>query len=273
MEYHTRHPAPPLGLFVERLWYFSGGGLSHSRERVIPDGSAELVVHFEDVPRKRFHPDRPREFESVRRAWISGPQPGYTVIDVLPHATMMGAHFKPGGLAPFLSMPVGELEGAVLELDHIWGPCAGELRERLLASRTLQERFEVLENFLLRKAVTPLRSHGLVQSAIERLSETSDPPLVGSLAEDSGLSHKHFIEVFYRNVGLTPKRFRRIRRFQWALASLRRTPSRGWLDLAAECGYYDQAHFIHDFRAFSGFTPTQFSLQSGADTQFIPIDS
>ena len=90
MLFRTYRPPPPLSHFVDMFWSFSGGGLPHGREHVLPDGSAELVINLDDVHRKRFDRRNQRRFETVRRAWISGPQPEFTVIDVLPHATMMG---------------------------------------------------------------------------------------------------------------------------------------------------------------------------------------
>jgi AraC-like DNA-binding protein len=272
MLFKTYQPPLPLSRFVDVFWFFSGGGLPHRRERVLPDGSAELVINLDDVPRKRFDRQNPRRFETVRRAWISGPQPEFILIDVLPQATMMGAHFKPGGLAPFVDMPAGELCGKLVELNRIWGAVADELREELLETSGVQPKFQRLEQFLLRRLLRKALPGWGVASAIHAFVSNAGTATVARIAADAGMSHKHFIERFRSVVGLTPKRFSRIRRFQRALGDLQTRREMDWVGLAGECGYYDQAHFIHDFRAFSGITPTGYLDQGGADGRFVPAD-
>jgi AraC-like DNA-binding protein len=271
MVFRTYQPGEPLSQFVEMFWFFSGGGLPHRKERVLPDGSAELVINLDDVPRKRFDRENPMRFETVRRSWISGTQPEFIVIDVMPQATMMGVHFKPGGLAPFVSWPAGELSGQLIELDVLCGRAANDLRDELLEVSGVHAKFRCLEQFLLRHAQRSLCADPLVDWAIQVLLREPAAATVARVAGSAGLSHKHFIDRFRAVVGLSPKRFCRIRRFQRALTDLRARREVDWADVACACGYYDQAHFIHDFRGFSGLTPTGYLQQWGADERFVPI--
>ena len=271
MIFRTYQPRRPLSEFVVTFWFYAGGGLPHRRERVLPDGTAELVINLDDVPRKRFDRANPRRYETVRRAWISGPQPEYTVIDVLPRATMMGVHFKPGGVAPFVPMPAGELGGKLVELELLWGAAAGDLRDELLEVPNIQGKFQRLEQFLFQQALRPLCPDPLVSRALHSLLHTAAFPSVQQVASEVGLSHKQFIERFRAAVGLTPKRLCRIHRFQRTLAEMRARREVDWADVAAGGGYYDQAHMIQDFRAFSGLTPGCYLGQGGADERFVPI--
>jgi len=272
MTFHSRNPAAPVGLFVDRLWLFSGGGFDHTRECVLPDGGADLVIQFEDTPRHRFDPANPRRRESVRRAWICGLLSRPTLIDVLPHATMMGAHFKPGGLAPFLLGPADELAGQLVEVDQLWTSEGTELRERLFECSMLARRFDILEEFLQKRLAKGMRFDPAVQATVLRLALAGPTPPIVELAKASGFSHKHFIRRFQQSVGLTPKTFARLQRFQFALAHMqnRRLPVDG-AGLAAACGYFDQAHFIHDFQSFSGMTPSAYLRSPGADARFVPL--
>ena len=86
-----------------------------------------------------------------------------------------------------------------------------------------------------------------------------------------GISHKHFIAQFRAVVGLTPKRFCRIRRFQQVLAEVEARQAVKWADLACACGYYDQAHFVHDFQGFSGLNPSAYLTQRGEYLNFVPM--
>jgi AraC-like DNA-binding protein len=269
--FRAYRPPPPLSLFVDSLWFCSEDGLRHPRECVLPDGSAELVINLDDVPRRRFDSEDSEDFETVRRAWISGPQPAFTVIDVLPQATMMGVHFKPGGLAPFLSAPVSELCGELVELSSLWGRSADELRDALSEAVGIPAKFHRLERFLLRRCAGSLCPDPLVAASVEVFLRNADVPAVARLAEGAGLSHKHFIKRFRDAVGLSPKRFCRIARFRRALGDLRARREVDWADVAGAAGYYDRAHFIHDFHAFCGVTPGRYLQQPGADDRFVPL--
>jgi len=244
---------------------------THRREHVLPDGSTELVINLDGAPRKRFDPTDPRRFDTFRRAWVSGPQPEFILIDVLPQATMMGAHFKPAGLAAFLQVPVHLLAGEVVELDQLWGPAVGDLRDMLLETSGIAAKFSVLESFLRRRlqCQAPVLT---VAAALRRfLSEPDATASIAEIAGDLGVSHKHLIHCFRAEVGLSPKRFRRIQRFQRTLRNLRSQPVTDWADMACAAGYYDQAHLINDFRELSGLTPVGYLQHPGADNRFVPI--
>ncbi len=98
MRYCQHIPAGPLSAFVDWFWLFEGLDLPHQRERVLPDGSMELVINLDESRRKLFDRDHPGRFQTFHRAWVSGARSDHVVIDVLPQSSMIGVHFKPGGL-------------------------------------------------------------------------------------------------------------------------------------------------------------------------------
>jgi AraC-like DNA-binding protein len=117
--------------------------------------------------------------------------------------------------------------------------------------------FRTAEQFLLRQFVRPLALHTAVNSARKGFSIHFDVSMA-SVANNIGLSQRRFIELFRRQIGLTPKAFCRVQRFQRVLNRVHRARDIDWIQVALNCGYYDQAHFIHDFRELSGMTPTQY---------------
>jgi AraC-like DNA-binding protein len=272
MVYRTHIPAAPLSEFVDWFWFFEGLDVPHGRERVLPDGSTELVINLDDSRRKLFDREQPRRFQTFHRAWISGARSDYILIDVLPQSSMIGVHFKPGGLAPFLEMPASELTGQVIELDDLWGGDAADLRHRLLEATGARARFRVLEEFLLRRTVRPLTHHPAVAHALGELREDTPVLRVRQVADSLGFSHKHFIELFRAAVGLTPKRFWRVRRFQQTLTGINAGQSVDWAEVALAAGYYDQAHFVRDFKAFSGLTPSEYLTRRNGEVNFVPAD-
>ena len=132
------------------------------------------------------------------------------------------------------------------------------MHERLLEAKTPTAMFDVLGQALLEQAVRPLARHPAVAFALREFQARPQAKTVGDVIRQVGLSPRAFIRRFSEEVGLTPKLFCRIRRFQEALGPIRAGRRFAWSDVALDCGYYDQAHLIRDFRAFSGFTPTAF---------------
>jgi len=271
-----RHiPGPPLGAFIDWFWYYDGLYPSHSKEHVLPDGTFELVINLRDERRKLFNRGNGARYDSFRRGWLSGAHSEYIIIDALANSSMIGAHFKPGGVAPFLGLPADEMRDRVVELDAFWGIGAWCLRDQLLAAQGSQLKFRILEQFLrerLLHSTFPTQRAARVSCAVDQFLRQQDQVTVSVVAEGFGVSHKHFIEEFRRHVGLTPKLFCRIRRFQEVLVRIAARERVEWADVACSCGYYDQAHFVHDFQEFSGLNPTAFLSHQLGDPQFVPIE-
>jgi AraC-like DNA-binding protein len=274
MIFRQHVPAEPLASYVDHFWFYEDLFPSHQREHVLPDGTFELIINLRDDARHTF--DRYSGHRTLfRDAWFSGAHSRYIVIDALPGSSMIGVHFKPGGAAAVLGLPADELRDRVVELDAIWGAAAGELREQLLSARGPAAKFNILEH-ALRTRVASHHGDTMQQRRVfwarDRFMAGADTLRIGDIADQLGVSHKHFIDEFRRHVGLTPKLFCRIRRFQDVLARVTRDTPVNWADIACACGYFDQAHFVHDFRAFSGLTPTRYESHNGIEhINFVPI--
>jgi AraC-like DNA-binding protein len=254
MIYRSYTPSPPLADFVERFWQCSDAP-SHRRERILPSGTIELVINLrEDEIRiyEPLHSDRCTRFSG---AVVSGPYKGCFMIDPLQHASIIGVHFKPGGAFPFLNAPADELADTHLDLETLWGRTATELRERLCAATTAGQRFSLLEDALVSRLRHPPERHGAVSIALETFEQTGGGARVHDVACRVGLSQRRFIQVFAAEVGLTPKLYCRMRRFQQAREFMRNVEAPDWARVAVNCGYFDQSHLIRDFQAFSGLSP------------------
>jgi AraC-like DNA-binding protein len=261
MSIYRHIPRSALGQHVEWLWYYDELQADHDREHVLPDGAFDLIINLEDRPRKLFDREKAGRFNSFKRGWLSGGHAEFLIIDVLEGATMIGAHFRPGGAARFLGLPASELCRQVVEVDAVWGAGIWEWRDRLLAARGAREKFAVFEQMLLhRMAAAGAKSGGNpgVTWAIGQFMSEPHLQSIAAVSHSLGVSHKQFIEQFRREVGLTPKLFCRIRRFQEVLGRIHAQKSVNWADVACSCGYFDQAHFVNDFMAFAGLNPTAY---------------
>jgi AraC-like DNA-binding protein len=271
MIFATHIPGPPLIEFVERFWFYEGLDVPHRRERVLPDGSVNLMINLCGEPRRLFDREREDRSQDFRRAWVSGAHSEYIVIDARPLSSLIGVHFKPGGAAPFLGLPAGELRDRVIELDSLMAAAVSELRDSLLEAPTPAAKFRLFERFLIARAKGRPERSPATAHALRRFQAVPHMVTVDAVAHELGISHKHLIARFHAEVGLTPKRFCRIRRFQQVLARIGQQAAVDWADLACACGYYDQAHFIQEFQGFSGLNPTAYLRERGEYLGFVPL--
>lgn len=259
MLWATYTPTAPLSPFVANFWTLSDAP-GHAQERIVPSGTLELVINLHQDEFRIYDSCESSQFRRFSGGIVSGAYDRPFVIDTAAHASVIGVHFKPGGASPFFLAPPGELTSTHVELDTLWGPRARELRERLCSARTSARRFQILEATLLAELRRRARKrHLAVQVGIEELARGT---AVRDIVVQVGLSHRRFVELFTAEVGITPKLFGRVQRFQRASALTHGQAPPNWSRLAAECGYFDQSHLIRDFTAFSGFSPAEFLRRS-----------
>jgi AraC-like DNA-binding protein len=258
VQYVQHSPAPPLDQFVEYLWSLSDLP-THARERIVPSGTLELVINLVEDEIRVYGSSGTGEPDRHAGSVVSGAFARSFVVDTLEHASIVGVHFRPGGAAPFLSAPADEVAGRHVALESLWSPSeVTRLRDRLCAAPgpPSAAQFQILEQELLGHLRRPLERQGIVRMALDRMKPANTS--VSGVASALGISHRRFIEIFSLEVGMTPKQFLRVRRFQGVLEMAGRTAAPHWSRLAHACGYFDQSHLIRDFLAFAGLTPAQY---------------
>jgi AraC-like DNA-binding protein len=276
MHYWHRVPRPPLDSFVESIWVYRSDPRPHVLERILPTGAAQLIVNLKENQTRLYDPEFPHRYVSTSGSVLSGVQSRFQVIDTSEQEYVAGVAFKPGGTVPFMRVPAHEVSDVDVPLESLWGRGrTSAFRERLLAGGSIDAKLDVLEA-ALQEMWAPPGLHPTVSYALAVFDRGPTTMKIAAVSEVIGLSAKRFIERFKIEVGMTPKRYCRIRRFQRAVALANRGGDVDWPRLALDCGYFDQAHFIHDFRSFAGLTPTEYQsartsfqnhvkfLQSGA---------
>ena len=271
MIFRVQNPSPPLRPFVENLWYHEGIVSSHAMERLLPDGAIELIIDLTDSPKIWYDSETPHRIRTVRESWLSGQHRRSIVIESAHHSRMIGVRFRPGGLHPFLPVPVAEVNDAVEEAELLWGRGARELRERLLDANSIAERFQLLERQLLAWGGGGLEPDASLAYVLGRLTSAPGETWIRSLAEEVGLTQKRLVRAFEEKVGLKPKTLSRVLRFQTVLKKIERESRVSWSFVAQEAGYYDQAHFIRDFESLSGLKPSQYLVDRGEFLNFVPV--
>jgi AraC-like DNA-binding protein len=163
----------------------------------------------------------------------------------------------PLGAFRLLGVPMHELSGQVVDLANVLAGTT-RLTDRFAEAPGWERRFELLDEFLLDRLERGPAPSTEVTHALHRLTESHGTVPVGALADEIGWSRRHLVARFQQQVGLPPKTLARIVRFEHLLGRLTTSGPVRWTQLAAECGYYDQAHMNRDFREFAGTTPTDY---------------
>ena len=145
------------------------------------------------------------------------------------------------------------------------------LEERLLETKEIAVRFRILENFLITKFVSKMDLNPCVSFAVGEMTERPDGVNIARMNNKIGYSQKHFTDIFRKQVGVNPKSYLKIMRFQKAVRTIDAADEIDWGTIALDCGFYDQAHFINDFKHFSGFTPEQYSKIHTNYQNYIPV--
>lgn len=274
-------PPPPLGAFIRCFWYSknapmpsaAGAGVvrTHTRERLLPNGEASIVFNLRNDEMRLYDADDPQRFESCGLAGLTGARTRAIAIDTIAEECVVGIQFQPGGTFPFFRMPAGELANRSVVLEDLWRGAPAEMRERLLEAESVDAMFAMLERALMAQLVRPLELHPAIAFARMKICRAPQVATVSGVTEQIGLSQRRLIELFREQMGLTPKAFCRVRRFQRVLESVHRRKHVDWAEVALDGGYYDQAHLIHDFQRFSGLTPAAYLASATEHLNHVPM--
>ncbi len=172
---------------------------------------------------------------------------------------LVGVHFKPWGISPFVDVPATELRDRWVPVDAVWQRSVDRIRNQLGDLATGTEALRVLEEELRsRLAEVPGRGLDLVRRTGGRLAASHGAVPVTALTDAAGISGNHLATQFKSHVGVTPKRVARIYRFAQLIVSVDALRPVDWSRLAHTAGYFDQAHFSREFKDFTGHTPTEY---------------
>jgi AraC-like DNA-binding protein len=263
-------PEDPLGRFVDFFWMITNGAAGR-RERIFPSGTSELVINLCEDEVRIYDSVHPDEYQRLSGAVFAGVYSRGFICDAKQHQSMIGVHFRPGGAFPFLGIAATELTDSHANLEDLWGRQAAELRSKPCEAHTVRDRFQILHEVLINRIHPVPNQYPAVEFALRQFDTVGRCSSIRQVAAELGLSQRRFIELFAIQVGLTPKLLCRILRFQRARALATRNgglqsaagecepaPEIEWADIAIACGYYDQAHFINDFRSLSGVSPSEY---------------
>lgn len=233
-EYREIRPPPRLAQAIECFWSIRHGGPA-AAHRVVPDGCADLLFA---------HNSGSASLDAV------GPMTAYRDFPLRDGEVLVGVRFHPGMWTATLGVPGDRVIDEIVPLEDLWGSRAKELLDRLAGASSLEQSAGLFE------AVVPsVGNPGRVERALAWMAHRHGSVSIDEVADQAGFSVRQFRRVCLQQTGLTPKFLARVLRFRHALSRLHHCPGE-FAEFALDCGYYDQAHFINEFRQLSGWTPS-----------------
>lgn len=260
-----------MGQFVANFVYFCNVELPHNFDRFLPNGDTEILIDFLDAPQFIYDNTSLKEIQACNRVWASGLRTEPITIPAGNKSEMMVISFKKGMAAPFFPFPLSEIADSVVDADLVWGTDFALLRERLLSTNDVDKRFCLVEDFLIREFQSQMAINPCVAFAVGEMTTRPDALSIARMNAKIGYSQKHFTEMFRRQVGVTPKSYLKIMRFQKAVHTIDAADNIDWGQVSLDCGFYDQSHFINDFKQFAGFTPEQYAKIHTDYQNYIPV--
>ncbi len=273
----TRAPVAHLQPFVKLLWASAPEGMPTerpgAREHVLPTGGMHLVFRLSGPPLKLFGGTDDAQGRTHGHAIVGGARAAFYLRDVSVATRSVGAQLQPGAARALLGAPEDALAGQHTPLDALWGAQQADAAlEQLHAAGDLERQLKTFEALLTQRIVASLDAglrglHPAIASALGPLAREN--PSIAGLVTRSGYSHRRFIAIFRGAIGLSPKEYARVMRFDRALA-LAADPARGWADIALDAGYSDQAHLGREFSALAGMPPQAWRQTGASSPRHVP---
>lgn len=256
MDYQTYIPRDDLAAFIKCYWTLSAPASStEERQRIVPDGCMEMIFHSGDLYRQ-YLPDATAILQP--RYFVFGQITQPLEIAATGATKIFAVRFHPEGFLPFIQMPIQEMDNKAVDLTHLFGTEGKLLGEKIVGEQTVATQIKLVEDFLLQQIKNPLTIDRIAASSVQALLELKGQLSVDALADQIQVHRRQLERKFATVIGLSPKQLAKIIRLQAALKMMQEKKFTHLTELAYENGYFDQAHFIKDFKEFTGVTPGEF---------------
>lgn len=264
---------PPLSQYIQAIFYYKDFMPDHSIERVVPTGHIFLIFELDDFPRHTYDNQNLQIQQTFTKVWISGVHQNYISISAHQKSAMFVIQFKPYGAYPFLPVSVQDLTEKICPADKIFGEEILNLRTTILKAETPVQKFTLAQKWLEEQRDKNKKPTKEFIELIDTL-EKAPASQFNQVLENYRYTPKHLISQFKKYLGLRPKYYQRILRFNEILQKMKKKEMLSWSQIAYSCGYSDQSHFIKEFKHFSGFNPEAFIQQPFPSDRpnFFPLD-
>jgi AraC-like DNA-binding protein len=256
MNYQVYTPSQELQPFVKCFWSLDDDEKKVPvTQRVLPDGCMEMIFHYGDLYRQYFE-----DGSSITqpRSFVFGQITKYIEIAPMGISGIISARFLPDGISPFIKIPVTQLENKVVSLKELFNDEGNILEEQVINATRNADRIKLIEEFLLSKLTEQNTIDTITKSCVDIIFQSQGQIGIGALAGKMNINRRNMERRFISVIGISPKQLAKVARLQATLKMLGQQKFTNLTEIAYENGYFDQAHFIKDFREFTGMNPGSF---------------
>lgn len=256
MKYYEHPIGQPLSEYVQTIWAMESENDEdiYPRSLIMPDGIVEIIFHYE-VPFYTWQDNN--QFLQPENFAVSMMKQ-YSEIASSGKTGFISVRYFPWGAHHFFDEPIQNFLDQTINATKLWGNDSQKIVKELKSLTSLDQRFKSVEHFLLEKLRRYKKAEAKIDKAIKLIRKTKGLLTVEELCAVTGFSKKQLERKFVSATGIMPKAFSRVTRFLNLCQNLQEYKNKTLTQLTYECGFYDQAHFIKEFKTFSGFTPTEF---------------
>lgn len=256
MHYQTFEPDQDLAAFIKCYWTLE----SHKKETpekqtIVPDGCMEMIFHYGDLYKQYL--DNGNSIIQPR-CFVIGQLTRPIEIEPTGETGIFSVRFHPEGFLPFTTIPIKEMENTAVSLEKLFGKDGQEIEQQIINANSISERIKLIEVFLLDRLSDIETIDRIVRSTVETIITANGKFSVNELSKLTQVNRRQLLRKFSSAIGLSPKQLSRTFRLQAALKMLLNDQFSSLAELAYENEYYDQAHFIKEFKEFTGSTPKEF---------------
>lgn len=256
--------------YIDSIFYMNAYNPGHAIERLVPDGFISIVIELDGKKRYIFDNDTLEEIQMCTHSWLSGMHDKYISFSSVNNTEMIAFRLSPGGLYPFIKESVYRYKNKVVDARSIFGNQIFVLRKQITQENQPEKKLEIVVEWLQNLLNQGRKPTPAIKKSCKQIMEKPTINHIKYIVDESGYSEKQFIHLFKKEIGLTPKIFQRIMKFREILPKVHNRSNIKWPVISEECGYYDQSHFIRDFKKFSGYNPTEFMDESFDRMNFFP---
>ncbi|MES2061143.1 MAG: helix-turn-helix domain-containing protein [Bacteroidota bacterium] len=256
MDYKTINPGPDLTPFVRCYWTLEAANEPDpQKQRILPDGCMEMIFHYGDLY-KQYSEDGSSIIQP--KCFVFGQLTKPLDIQPTGRTGIFAVRFNPDGFVPFVTASPDTIENRAATLKELFGNDGAQLQNDILAAGTTANRVEIIETFLSGRAVAAESIDRIIQSTITTMVTLNGKLPVSDISKKLNVNRRQLERRFAAVIGLSPKQLSKIIRLQAAVKMLMDDRPESLTSIAYEGNYYDQAHFIKDFKEFTGVSPKRF---------------
>ena len=256
MDYKTFIPSHYLSMLVKCYWTLESSiDEQVEKQSIVPDGCMEMIFHYGDLYRQ--YTESGNNLLQPR-CFVIGQLTRPLDIEPTGRTGIFAIRFHPNGFLPFATVPIKEMENTAIPLEKLFGKDGLDIEVKILGTPSVQEKIDLIESFLLERLTRSEAIDHIVKSAVETILTGNGQLSIEELSMQTRINRRQLERTFYLAIGLSPKQLSKTIRLQTALKMLVTKEFTNLTSLAYDNEYYDQAHFIKDFRDLVGVSPKEF---------------